>query len=61
MRVHLLRAVNVGGATLPMAELRELAADLGASDVRTHIASGNLLCTPTGRNLTTVQRLIDLA
>ncbi|WP_370188703.1 DUF1697 domain-containing protein [Aeromicrobium sp.] len=46
MRVHLLRAVNVGGATLPMAELRELATDLGATDVRTHIASGNLLCTP---------------
>lgn len=48
-RVHLLRAVNVGGATLPMAELRELAAELGATDVSTYIASGNLLCTPPGR------------
>ncbi|MGJ9411898.1 DUF1697 domain-containing protein [Aeromicrobium sp. CF4.19] len=46
MRIHLLRAVNVGGATLPMADLRELAAGLGATDVSTHIASGNLLCTP---------------
>ena len=44
--VVLLRAVNVGGAKLPMAELRELAADLGARDVSTFIASGNLLCTP---------------
>ena len=45
-RVVLLRAVNVGGAKLPMARLRELAAELGASDVSTYIASGNLLCTP---------------
>jgi uncharacterized protein (DUF1697 family) len=44
--VVLLRAVNVGGAKLPMAELRELAEDLGATDVSTFIASGNLICTP---------------
>ena len=42
--VVLLRAVNVGGAKLPMAELRELATDLGAENVSTFIASGNLLC-----------------
>jgi uncharacterized protein (DUF1697 family) len=42
--VVLLRAVNVGGAKLPMAELRELATDLGATDVSTFITSGNLLC-----------------
>lgn len=48
MRIHLLRAVNVGGAKLPMAELREVAAQLGATDVSTYIASGNLLCTPPG-------------
>jgi uncharacterized protein (DUF1697 family) len=29
-----------------MAELRELATDLGATDVSTFIASGNLLCSP---------------
>lgn len=39
----LLRAVNVGGAKLPMAELREVAEELGARDVSTYIASGNLL------------------
>ncbi len=44
--VVLLRAVNVGGAQLPMARLRELASDLGATDVSTYIASGNLICTP---------------
>ena len=42
--VVLLRAVNVGGAKLPMAELRGLATGLGATDVSTFIASGNLLC-----------------
>ena len=42
--VVLLRAVNVGGAKLPMAELRELATDLGATEVSTFIASGNLIC-----------------
>lgn len=46
IHVFLLRAVNVGGAKLPMAELRELATDLGATDVSTFIASGNLICTP---------------
>lgn len=46
LRIHLLRAVNVGGAKLPMAELREIATALGATDVSTYIASGNLLCTP---------------
>ena len=45
-RVHLFRAVNVGGAKLPMARLREIAADLGATDVSTYIASGNLIARP---------------
>lgn len=48
-RVVFIRAVNVGGAKLPMAELRELATDLGATEVSTYIASGNLLCTPPGK------------
>jgi len=47
-RVLLLRAVNVGGATLPMAELRALAEELGATEVSTYIASGNLICVPPG-------------
>ncbi|MCL2490633.1 MAG: DUF1697 domain-containing protein [Propionibacteriaceae bacterium] len=47
-RVLLLRAVNVGGATLPMADLRTMAGELGATDVSTYIASGNLVCTPPG-------------
>ena len=40
--VALLRAVNVGGRKLPMAELRALCSELGWSDVATYIQSGNL-------------------
>jgi uncharacterized protein (DUF1697 family) len=42
-RILLIRAVNVGGASLPMADLRALLTGLGAGDVRTYIASGNAL------------------
>lgn len=45
---YLLRAVNVGGNKVPMAQLRTLASDLGADDVATYVASGNLVCTPPG-------------
>lgn len=42
--VALLRAVNVGGTgKLPMAELRALCEEAGFADVRTYIASGNVV------------------
>lgn len=42
--VALLRAVNLGGDNkVPMAELRTLLAEAGYGDVRTYIASGNVL------------------
>lgn len=47
-RIVLLRAVNVGPAQLPMADLRAIATDLGATDVRTYIASGNLVADVPG-------------
>lgn len=47
-RIIWLRAVNVGGASLPMAELRELMTNLGATDVKTYIQSGNAVCVPPG-------------
>lgn len=40
-RIILMRAVNVGGAKLPMAEFRGILEGLGATNVRTYIASGN--------------------
>ncbi|WP_116142045.1 DUF1697 domain-containing protein [Trinickia diaoshuihuensis] len=42
--VALLRAVNVGGTgKLPMAELRAMCESLGFAEVRTYIASGNVV------------------
>jgi uncharacterized protein (DUF1697 family) len=46
--VALLRAVNVGGRKLPMAELRALCAGLGWADVATYIQSGNVVFTAKG-------------
>jgi len=47
-RVVLIRAVNVGGAKLPMADLKAMATDLGATDPATYIASGNLVADVPG-------------
>jgi len=46
--IALLRAVNVGGRKLPMAELRSLAEGIGLSEPRTFIQSGNLVFTAPG-------------
>jgi uncharacterized protein (DUF1697 family) len=44
--VALLRAVNVGGTgKLPMSELEAMCEELGFGDVRTYIASGNVVLT----------------
>ena len=44
--IALLRGINVGGHNkLPMAQLREIAADVGFIDVRTYIQSGNLVAS----------------
>jgi uncharacterized protein (DUF1697 family) len=47
-KVALLRAVNVGGRKLAMAELRLLCGQIGWSDVATYIQSGNLLFAAQG-------------
>ena len=45
--VALLRGINVGGGgKVPMAELRELLASLGHTDVKTYIQTGNIVFTP---------------
>ena len=46
--VALLRAVNVGGRGIKMADLRTLFADLGFADARTHLQSGNVVFTAHG-------------
>lgn len=46
--IGLLRAVNVGGTgKLPMADLRALCEAAGFTDVRTYIASGNVVLRST--------------
>lgn len=41
--VGLLRAVNVAGRKLSMNDLRRVVADVGGSDVRTYLQSGNVV------------------
>jgi uncharacterized protein (DUF1697 family) len=49
-RIVFLRAINVGGSgKVPMAELRDIVADLGATDTATYIASGNLVADVPGK------------
>ena len=47
--VALLRGVNVGGRSLPMAELARVVEGLGHRDVRTDIQSGNVVFGATGK------------
>ena len=55
--VALLRAVNVGGRKLPMAELRALCAELGWEEVETYIQSGNIVFSASGKPAALEQRL----
>ena len=55
--IALLRAVNVGGRKLPMAELRALCAELGWQDVATYIQSGNLVFSASGTGAALEARL----
>ncbi|MDO8106147.1 DUF1697 domain-containing protein [Isoptericola sp. b441] len=48
IRVLLIRAVNVGGATMPMGELRAVLSELGAAEPRTYLASGNAVADVPG-------------
>jgi uncharacterized protein (DUF1697 family) len=44
--VVLLRGVNVGGRSLPMASLRAVLESAGCSDVVTYVQSGNVVLSP---------------
>jgi uncharacterized protein (DUF1697 family) len=59
-RILLVRAVNVGGAKLPMAEFRELLSGLGAENVRTYIQSGNAVVELSG-DPATFDRAVEAA
>jgi uncharacterized protein (DUF1697 family) len=56
--IGLLRAVNVGGRKLAMADLRSIAEQLGFEKPRTFIASGNLLFASSKKE-SDVSRLLE--
>jgi len=59
--IALLRAINVGGTgKLPMAKLKAVCEELGFSDVKTYIQSGNVLFR-AGEVEATVERKLDEA
>jgi uncharacterized protein (DUF1697 family) len=59
--VALLRAINVGGTgKLPMAKLKAVCEELGFSDVKTYIQSGNVLFR-AGEGEAAVERKLDEA
>jgi uncharacterized protein (DUF1697 family) len=60
-RVALLRAVNVGGRSVAMADLRRLTEEAGFSHVRTLLQSGNLLFRTDPRPTRTIETLLEQA
>lgn len=52
--IALLRAVNVGGRFVRMADLRAALTDAGFGDVATHIQTGNVFVTSRRRSCTAV-------
>ena len=57
--IALLRAVNVGGTgKLPMTELKAMCERIGCQDVRTYIASGNVVFS-NKKSATAVQKALE--
>ena len=54
-----LRAINVGGHTVTMAELRGIFEDLGFLDVETFIASGNVIFRSPSKTLGALEPTIE--
>jgi uncharacterized protein (DUF1697 family) len=58
-RIAFLRAINVGGHTVTMKELRGLFEALGFKRVETFIASGNVIFESPARDTAALQRRIE--
>lgn len=54
-----LRAINVGGHIVKMDHLRSLFEEMGFSDVKTFIASGNIIFNSNGNNVSTLEHKIE--
>lgn len=57
--IAFLRAINVGGHNVTMAELRELFEALSLKEVETFIASGNVIFTARSREIRSLQQKIE--
>ncbi len=57
--IAFLRAINVGGHTVKMEDLRELFRSLGLAGVETFIASGNVVFETSARTPAGVERRIE--
>lgn len=57
--VALLRAVNVGGRAVAMAELKAMLADLGFGDARTLLQSGNVILDGGARTGAALEQLLE--
>lgn len=57
--VAFLRAINVGGHTVPMATLRRLFEEAGGSDVETVIASGNVVFASASRSAAALEKRLS--
>ncbi|MGA9770754.1 MAG: DUF1697 domain-containing protein [Blastocatellia bacterium] len=57
--VAFLRAINVGGHTVKMDQLRRLFEEMGFSNVETFIASGNVIFDSTSRSAKTLEKKIE--
>lgn len=57
----LLRGINVGGINIKMADLRRTFTDLGFGDVKTVLASGNVLFDADGTNTAELKSTIESA
>ncbi len=54
-----LRAINVGGHTVTMAELRRHFESVGLEDVETFIASGNVIFSANAKDVPALERKIE--
>ena len=62
MHIALLRAVNLGGHNkVPMAELRRMFTDIGFTNARTLLQSGNVVFTGDGRSTHELEALLEEA
>jgi uncharacterized protein (DUF1697 family) len=59
--IAFLRAVNVGGRVLKMADLRTCLEEAGLQDVETYIQTGNVRFTSAMRSLDKVERSVEEA